>query len=450
MKIEQTKQRIPNLRTVVGLGKTGISCVRYLVRQGFEPVVVDSRMNPPGLLELQQSFSTIKTYLGSFDEKLLLQSKELIVSPGVSLSEPAIAACLKQGIKAIGDIELFALVARAPIVAITGSNGKSTVTSLVGEMIQAAGKKDGTGGNLGVPALDLLERDADFYVLELSSFQLETTFSLRAEAAVVLNISPDHLDRYQNVDEYLAAKQRIYGGCRVAVINNDDPLSYANVKLPERVIGFGSSRPQVGDFGISGGYLLYGNKKLLPISALKIKGRHNAVNALAALALGTALDLPLVAMLSVLRNFSGLPHRCQWVAKINNVDWYNDSKGTNVGATKSAIEGLGVDNEGKIILIVGGIGKGADFSPLCDTVARLVRTVVLIGKDASLIERALNGTSKILHAKSMADAVAVCAAEAKSGDRVLLSPACASFDMFDNFEHRGEVFVTEVNRLIAK
>ena len=426
-----------NLKIIVGLGKTGMSCVRYLAKQGFNLAVVDSRVDPPGLAELRQNFPDIQVYLGGFDEDILSQANELIISPGVALSEPAIAACLKRGIKAIGDIELFARATKTPIVAITGSNGKSTVTSIVGAMVEAAGIKVGVGGNLGKPALDLLSEEADFYVLELSSFQLETTKSLQAEAAVVLNISSDHMDRYRDLAEYLTAKQRIYSGCRAAVINRDDPLSYDNVVLPQKTISF----------GVDDGYLMYGNEKLLLADELKIKGRHNAVNALAALALGKAINLPISEMIKALCDFPGLSHRCQWIAKINNIDWYNDSKGTNVGATGSAIEGLGAERKGKIILIAGGIAKDKDFSLLHDPVARYTRAVVLIGKDAGLIERALTGASKILHASSMADAVAISNREALSGDAVLLSPACTSFDMFNNFEHRGEVFAMEVKKL---
>ncbi|MBU0744634.1 MAG: UDP-N-acetylmuramoyl-L-alanine--D-glutamate ligase, partial [Gammaproteobacteria bacterium] len=390
-----------DLKIVIGLGKTGMSCIRYLSKQGCNLAVVDNRLGPPGLQELKQNFPSIPTYLGNFDEAILSQAQELIVSPGVALSEPAIVSCLKKGIRIVGDIELFINATKTPIIAITGSNGKSTVTSLIGEMIKSAEKKVGVGGNLGMPALDLLDKEADFYVLELSSFQLETTSSLKAAAAVVLNISSDHMDRYQNLNEYLAAKQRIYSGCDTAIINSDDQLSYANALLPKKVIGFGISKPGPEDFGIENNFLMYGNKKLLPTAELKIKGLHNISNALAALALGTSIGLPLTAMLLALRDFPGLPHRCQWTANINGVDWYNDSKGTNVGATKSAIEGLGAEISGKIILIAGGLGKDADFSPLHDTVAKYVRTVVLIGKDAPLLEAALNGASKILHASSM-------------------------------------------------
>jgi UDP-N-acetylmuramoylalanine--D-glutamate ligase len=437
-------------KVVVGLGKTGMSCVRYLAAQGYDVMVTDSRSNPPGLEELQKTFPNIKTSLGGFDQKLLEEAEELIVSPGVSLNEPAIAAALKKGVEAVGDIELFVRRTTTPIIAITGSNGKSTVTTLVGEMINNSGKKAGVGGNLGTPALDLLKNEADYYVLELSSFQLETTNSLHAAASVILNISQDHLDRYADIDQYLAAKQRIYTGCKVAAINLDEPACFANLKLPQKIIAFGTKQPQDGAFGIDNNYIMLGDKKLLQLDELKIKGLHNASNTLAALALGSAINLPLEAMLAPLKKFAGLPHRCQWVQSVNNVDWYNDSKGTNVGATKSAIEGLAYNNNGKIVLIAGGIGKGADFTPLRDTIAKYVRAIVLIGKDASVIERALEGSCKLIHATSMAEAVSRCAEASHAGDKVLLSPACASFDMFNNFEHRGDVFVAEVNKLAQK
>ncbi len=438
-----------HFKIVVGLGKTGLSCVRYLVQQGFKVAAVDSRVSPPGLEELRQNFPEVQAHLGSFDAKILAQADELILSPGVSKREPAIAECLERGIKAIGDIELFACVAKAPIVAITGSNGKSTVTSLVGLMAEAAtlGKKVKVGGNLGVPALDLLDPKAELYVLEFSSFQLETTFSLKPAASVVLNISADHMDRYRDLNEYKLTKQRIYLGSGVAVINRDEPSSYSNVLLPQKIIKFGVGAPDKNDFGVVDGYLVCGNKKLLSTDELKIKGLHNAANALAALAMGAAINLPLAIMLQALRDFPGLAHRCQWVANINNVDWYNDSKGTNVGATKSAIEGLGADNRGKIVLILGGIGKDADFTELRDIVAKYVRAVILIGKDAKLIAQSLSKESKVLFAASMSEAVTLCARVAKPRDAVLLSPACASFDMFNDFEHRGEIFMQEVRKI---
>lgn len=431
---------------VVGLGKTGYSCVRYLVRQGIEVAVVDSREAPPYLEEIRKNFPQIQVHLGDFNLDVLSQADELVISPGVSLHEQAITACLQREINVVGDIELFARAVKAPVIAITGSNGKSTVTSLVGKMAEAAGRKVKVGGNFGVPVLDLLDQETELYVLELSSFQLESTYSLRPVVAVILNISPDHMDRYRNLDEYLAAKQRIYSGCKVAIINRGDLLSYARVLLPPKIISFGVDKPSGDNFGIVDNWLGRGDAKLLAVDELKIKGLHNVENALAALALGEAIELPIEAMLQALTGFWGLPHRCQFIADSNNVKWYNDSKGTNVGATNSAIKGLGASINGKVVLIAGGIGKGANFSALRDAVAKYVRVVVLIGKDAQLIGQSLVGASKILYAVSITDAITICKKESLPSDIVLFSPACASFDMFNNFEHRGEVFVQEVKR----
>jgi len=467
-------------KIILGLGKTGVSCARYLIKQGYQIAIADSRLTPPNLEQFKQDFPEVKIYLGEFDYNILSQANELIISPGVSNKEPTIAACIKIGMSVVSDIELFARATKAPIIAITGSNGKSTVTSLVGQMAQDAGKKVKIGGNLGTPALDLLDPEAEVYVLELSSFQLDNTYSLKPAAAVVLNISPDHMDRYLDLNEYIASKQRIYNNCQIAIINLDDPVSYQGAKLPENIISFGISsvtvNPVAADFSLRSsketqakacGYQsydrqsqesekqtkkTYAHQKFETLQAknlptLKIKGQHNISNALAALALGRAINLPEASMRQTLQEFPGLAHRCQWVANINQVDWYNDSKGTNVGATKSAIEGLGTDNQGKIIIILGGIGKDADFTQLQDVARQFVRTAVLIGKDAKLIQQALLGACKIIHADSMQETVKICAQEARPHDIVLLSPACASFDMFNDFEHRGKIFIKEVNKL---
>ncbi len=447
------------LKVVIGLGKTGYSCVRHLVKHNYNIAVVDSRKQPPMLQQLQTSFPDIPIHIGNFAESILAQADELIISPGVSINEPRIARLVKNGIPAVGDIELFARYAEAPIIAITGSNGKSTVTTLVGEVAKCAGLNVQVGGNLGTPALDLLDRpNPNLYVLELSSFQLETTYSLKAEVAVVLNISPDHMDRYKNIEEYVTAKMRIYNGCKIAIINRcreQTCLFHQTCKeqaclFPtgkSRCLFFGPDKPKLDEFGIRNNYLAYGSQKLLAVDELKMRGQHQAVNALAALAIGTAVKLPMLIMLQVLREFKGLPHRCQWVAKINGVDWYDDSKGTNVGATRAAIEGMGASITGKLILIAGGQGKGADFSPLYAGVKKYVRSVILIGEDAPKLAVALNGAAEILNAKSMRQAVETAMQKARKGDAVLLSPACSSFDMFDNFEHRGKVFADEVNRL---
>ena len=432
------------LKVVIGLGKTGASCVRYLVKYRQNLAVVDSRLDPPYLAELKRDFPQVPVFLGSFSVPVLNDASEIILSPGVLRREPAIASIAKS-VPIIGDIELFMRAVKAPVVAITGSNGKSTVTTLVGEMARNAGIRVKVGGNLGTPALDLLDDQAKLYVLELSSAQLETVQSLRTKTAVVLNVTEDHLDCYLNFNEYLAAKHKIYNNCEIAVINRDAPISYSGIKLPSKVISFGFNDRY--GFNISDGYINHANKKIFKINELRIKGLHQAANALAALALGTAINLPEEAMIRTLSEFSGLPHRCQWIAKIAGVDWYDDSKGTNVGASCAAIEGLGQEIVGKIVLIAGGLGKGADFMPLQEPVRRYVRAVILIGKDAPKIAQALQGCTQLFFADSMKETVKLAQKVALSGDAVLLSPACASFDMFKNFEHRGEEFVKEVKIL---
>jgi UDP-N-acetylmuramoylalanine--D-glutamate ligase len=371
-----------------------------------------------------------------------------VLSPGLALREPAVAAAAAAGVPVLGDIELFAREARAPVVAITGSNGKSTVTTLLGEMARDQGRDVRVGGNLGTPALDLLgEREPELYVLELSSFQLETTHSLDAYAATVLNVSPDHMDRYDSLGEYAAAKARVFRGSGAMVLNRDDPWVVGMATAGRPVRGFTLRAPAAGDLGVLevGGqsWLARGREPLLAESALRIRGRHNTANALASLALGQAVGLGDTGMLETLRRFPGLPHRCQWVAAAAGVDWYNDSKGTNVGATVAAVQGL--RPRGRVVLIAGGDGKGADFSPLREGLAGLVRAVVLIGRDGPRIARALDGVLPTGFAADLPAAVAECRRLAQPGDAVLLSPACASFDMFRNYEHRGEAFVDAVH-----
>ncbi len=444
----QQPQPVARQNIVVGLGKTGLSCARFLVRCGETVTVIDSRATPPALQQLREELPEVEVITGGFDVQLLSHAARLIVSPGVALREPAIAGAIGNAVPVVGDIELFARNANAPVIAITGSNGKSTVTELVGAMARQAGKKVRLGGNLGTPALDLLEGETpDYYVLELSSFQLETTRSLNAHAAVVLNISADHQDRYESLDEYSRAKQQIYHGDGVMVVNIDDARVMSMVHPARPVVGFGTGQPGGGDFGlrsVSGEmWLSRGDKLILPVRELRIPGRHNQLNALAALALGEAMELPLDAMCEALRSFRGLAHRTEWIAEIDGVNWYNDSKATNIGATLAALNGL----EGQVVLIAGGEGKGADFSTLCQAIAVKARAVILMGRDASLMARVLEGMAPVEYAGRMDDAVALAQRWAEQGDSVLLSPACASFDMYSGFEERGRAFVSAVNAL---
>ncbi|MEO6696421.1 MAG: UDP-N-acetylmuramoyl-L-alanine--D-glutamate ligase [Gammaproteobacteria bacterium] len=435
---------------VVGLGKTGLSSARFLARRGVPVLVTDSRLQPPGLHELQQELPEVPVSLGGFNSEALARAEQILISPGVWLREPAIVAALARGTPVIGDIELFARYANAPVVAITGANGKSTVTTLVGAMAARAGRDVRVGGNLGTPALDLLkDTEPDLYVLELSSFQLETTSSLDAAAGVVLNITPDHMDRYSDLSEYARAKQRVYRGHGAMVINRDDPQVAAMAEAARRQLGFTLGSPRDDDFGLieRGGetWLSHGARNLITTREVRIQGSHNIANALAALALGHAVGLPLAAMLDTLREFPGLPHRSQWVAEQGGVRWVNDSKGTNVGATIAALQGLAATlGNGRIVLIAGGDGKDADFTMLRAPVYAHARAVVLIGRDAPIIEAALKDCAFISRATDMKDAVRQAARLAQPGDAVLLSPACASFDMYSGYVERGRVFMDEV------
>nr|WP_286946646.1 UDP-N-acetylmuramoyl-L-alanine--D-glutamate ligase [Pseudomonas sp. UBA6718] len=431
-------------RIVVGLGKSGMSLVRFLAQQGVRFAVADTRANPPELATLQRDYPEVEVRCGELDVDFLCRASELYVSPGLALATPALREAAARGVKMSGDIDLFTRYAKAPIVAITGSNAKSTVTTLVGEMAAAAGRKVAVGGNIGTPALDLLSDEVELYVLELSSFQLETTERLGAEVATCLNISEDHMDRYDGMAQYHLAKHRIFRGARQVVVNRDDALSRPLIADQVPCWTFGLGKPDFKRFGLieEGGekYLAFQFETLMPTAELKIRGAHNQSNALAALALGHAVGLPFEAMLDTLRNFAGLPHRCQWVRELRGVGYYDDSKATNVGAALAAIEGLGADIAGKLVLIAGGDGKGADFSALKAPVSRFCRAVVLLGRDAEQIAEALGDAAPLVRVKTLDEAVQRCAELAQSGDAVLLSPACASLDMFKNFEERGRLF----------
>ncbi|HEX7966401.1 MAG TPA: UDP-N-acetylmuramoyl-L-alanine--D-glutamate ligase [Gammaproteobacteria bacterium] len=436
---------------IVGLGKTGLSCARFLAAHGEEIAITDSRERPPGLAELRALLPDAAVFLGGFSEDALRRADRIVLSPGVAAGSPFIAKARSLGLPVLGDIELFAHYARAPIVGITGANGKSTVTTLLGVMAEQAGKKVRVGGNLGTPALDLLASDEpDLYVLELSSFQLEITDSLPCVAATVLNLSADHMDRYAGMAEYAAAKARIFRHCRTAVLNREDPLVRVMAGDVKRRVSFGLDAPQPGDYGVHGAgadeWLARGAEKLIPASVLRIQGRHNLANALAALALGEAAGLPLPAMLTALEGFHGLPHRMAFVAAVQGVSYYDDSKGTNVGATLAAVQGV----TQPLVLVAGGDGKGQDFAPLAAALADKARAVVLLGKDADEIEKALAGRVPSRRVKDMDAAVQAAAGLAQPGDLVLLSPACSSLDMFDNFEHRGRVFAAAVRRLAGE
>jgi UDP-N-acetylmuramoylalanine--D-glutamate ligase len=450
---------------VLGLGDTGLSCARWLAARGAQVSVADTRVTPPHAQHLAEWLPQVPLVSGLFDDVLLQAAELLVVSPGVPLAEPAVARAIAAGVEVVGDVELFARAIHAlntqrehpmRVLSITGSNGKSTVTAMCGDMCRMAGLSVCVAGNIGLPVLDALYEieqgivpAPQVWVLELSSFQLETTSSLNADVATVLNLSEDHMDRYPDMEAYAAAKARIFSGDGVQVVNRDDARSLAMALPGRHVVSFGIDRsPRDDNFGLCEDELCLDGDMLMPLSALPVAGLHNAANALAALALTRALGLPMEALLRGLLHFKGLPHRVEQVAEIDGVTWYDDSKGTNVGATEAALYGMG---KRKAVVILGGEGKGQDFGPLKAAVEANARAVVLIGRDAPLIAAAIAGSGvETLQVSSMQEAVEQAQRLAHPGDAVLLSPACASFDMFRNYIHRAEVFVDAVNKLAAE
>lgn len=442
---------------VLGLGDTGLSALRWLNRQGARLSVADTRDNPPGVATLKAELPQVQLYTGAFTAAMFAGADLIVASPGVPLNEPEIQAAIQRGVAVVGDVELFAQYrpASAKVIAITGANGKTTVTTLVGEMCKTAGLKTIVAGNIGLPVLDALDMETpDVYVLELSSFQLETTSNLVVDAATMLNLSEDHMDRYASMQDYAIAKARIFYNAKLQVLNRDDAWSMlmARAKLPQVTFGIEVNQEHASEDELSYGlrnvdgelWLSCGEHDLMNTRDLKISGLHNAANALAAIALCRGIGIDYVPIIQTLYNFKGLPHRVEWVANIDDVDYFDDSKGTNVGATCAALSGLSQ----KVVLIAGGDGKGQDFSPLKQPVADNARAVVLIGRDAPLIENSLLETGVALyHAADLPEAVNIARKLAQAGDAVLLSPACASFDMFKNYVHRAEVFVAAVKRL---
>jgi UDP-N-acetylmuramoylalanine--D-glutamate ligase len=417
---------------VLGLGDTGLSVARWVERQGAKVRVADSRSQPPRANEFRGELRT-----GAFSPELLSDVDIVCISPGLPLDQPLIEDALSKKLPVVGDIELFAWHNKAPVLAVTGTNGKSTVTALAGHLLRSAGVDCEVAGNIGPPVLDAAMKRAQppaAWVLELSSYQLETTWSLAPRAAAMLNLTEDHLDRYATIDEYAAAKARIFLGARAQVLNRDDPRSLAMARPGMKTITFGLDAK--GDFGVAQGRLRHGEREIAAVEELGVRGSHNVANALAACALVSTLG---VQDFGGLKTFRGLPHRLQLVATRRGVDWYDDSKGTNVGATVAALRGLGR----KCVLILGGEGKGQDFSPLASAVAEHAARVLLIGRDAPLIAKVLGGE----RCATLEDAVQRAAELAKPGEAVLLSPACASFDMFRDYRHRGEVFAAAVRAL---
>lgn len=433
---------------VFGLGATGMSVARYLKRKGLAARFVDTREEPPGVAELGELDPNAEIILGEMSDKLLKNVSRIIVSPGVSDAEPLLEAARKAGIEIVSDIELFVQDADAPLVAVTGSNGKSTVTTLLSMMCEASGVNGLAGANLGEPALDLLEHETpDFYILELSSFQLQRTATLPLKVAVLLNISPDHLDWHASEEEYRDAKYRILKEAESVVVNRDDDEAQNGLANDVTCVTFALDNPDEGQFGLADDdgelFLARGDQLLLAISDIAMVGAHNQANALAALAAGELMGLQLSSMLQVLHEFPGLPHRMQHVARINGADFINDSKATNVGAAVAAVASV----PGLVVLIAGGQGKGGDFDKFAKTVCSKIRSAILFGEDAAEIEEAFDGLAPTAKVTDLHEAVKSAAGIAEAGDTVLLAPACASFDQYPNYQARGDAFRNAVMEL---
>ncbi|MGR9114175.1 MAG: UDP-N-acetylmuramoyl-L-alanine--D-glutamate ligase [Gammaproteobacteria bacterium] len=432
---------------VVGAGETGFSVASFLRRQGIKFAVVDSRDKPPQLDRIRETMPDAPVFAGGFDDAAFSVATHLVVSPGVSLKESSIVKALASGAKMISDIDMLVSCVNAPIVAITGSNGKSTVTTMLGEMAKAAGRRVAVGGNLGTPALDLLQAGADLFVLELSSFQLERMTLLNAAAATVLNVTADHLDRHEGMAGYAQEKQKIFNGDGVMVLNADDPV-VKQMAVPGRTVStFAINSEAEFHLGNEGGvcYLMRGEHRLMALRELPLEGLHNAANALAAFALGFAIGLDEQAMCNALKSFNGLEHRMQRVAERRGIVWVNDSKATNIGACVAALQGY----QNKVILIAGGDSKGADMSELVPVLKEKAKSVILMGQDGPLIAQAIDGCVPVYSANNVEGAVKVAAGIAKADDTVLLSPACASLDQYKSYKERGERFAAAVLELPA-
>jgi UDP-N-acetylmuramoylalanine--D-glutamate ligase len=446
--------QLANKRIVIlGIGITGLSCARFLHRHQISFAVNDSRAMPISPGDFKHQFADNTLVFGQWDQALIAQADVLIVSPGIDITEPAISSAITKSCDVIGDIELFCRLSDTPILAVTGSNGKSTVVSMLNYVGNALGYRVQLGGNIGLPVLDQIEQErADFIVLELSSFQLETVKSMKALAATVLNVSDDHLDRHKTIENYGAIKQSIYQNCTYAIYNRNDIATKPSVNYTKnQQLSFGNEQAQNGDFGLAElngvSHLMLGTKPLCALAELPLQGIHNALNYLAVLALGKCAGWDLTAMLASLMTFKGLAHRCEVIETNDGIRWINDSKATNVGATLAAIEGLSATLQGnKLILIAGGDGKGADFSPLTQALTKHVDSLITLGKDGRAIAslRLPSQVDKTSYVDSLSAAVALARTQAKAGDMVLLSPACASLDMFANYVERGVVFIKSV------
>ncbi len=447
MNLIQTDKR----RLIVGLGITGTSCMRHFLGLGLSFSVLDTREQPPEIEALLKEFPHVDIRFGAGHEAWVDDANEIYISPGISKDDPLFATAIARGALISGDIDLFAGLVTAPVIAISGSNAKSTVTTLVGKMAECAEINAGVGGNLGEPALDLLSANREAYVLELSSFQLERCSDLQPKVACLLNVSADHMDRHQTMMAYHQAKQRVYRGAQHIVFNRHDHLTAPLRTVDVSIKSFGLDVPDLGQFGVKEikgvRSLVKGFESLMPVSDIPLIGDHHILNTLAALAIGDAAGFPLAAMQQAIKQFKGLPHRCEWVGEVNGVRYINDSKATNVGATVAALKGLSSSVNGNIVLIAGGQTKGADFSALITALKPLSCKLILLGEGADAIANLASNQHEVLRADSLEQAVSIAASNSHAGDLVLLSPACASFDMFSGFEQRGNIFKAAVAAL---
>ena len=434
----------PGHAAVIGLGRSGLATAIFLNNKGLDVDVYDSSSSPAFSEQLQQLAPDVRIIRGSLAVDHWRDDSLLVVSPGVPLTHPDLSPLLAQGVRPVGDVELFAQCVQAPVIAITGSNGKSTVTALLGEILKHAGLKVAVGGNIGVPVLELLVNENDeneIYVLELSSFQLETTWSLNAVVATVLNIVADHMDRYNDINDYIKSKAKVFSGSGKVLLNIDDPYTPQLMQGNREHLFFGLGAPgREQDYGLSDcdgdRFLCRGKTQLMRADAVRLAGQHNLLNVLAAWALANSVGVADILIKEAVASFQGLPHRMEWLGELHGVEWINDSKGTNVGATVAAIHGL----NRPVVLIAGGIAKAADFTPLLKVAESHVKAVILFGRDAKKIADVLSVAVPVSQVSDMHDAVTMAAEIAQDGDTVLLSPACASFDMYRNFEHRGDEF----------
>ena len=448
MTINLNKKRV----LVVGLGDTGQSVLNFLANKECIIRAIDTRSIIQGLDEIKENFKEVEFFIGdSINDDIIKDIELVVISPGISLKERYVQKALNLGISVIGDIEIFAQVKplNSKVIGITGSNGKTTVTSLVSELLKTAGLSIIVGGNIGIPILNTLNQKApDVYVLELSSFQLEATYSLVLETAAVLNISEDHMDRYDSIEEYAEAKYRIFNHANKIILNRDD--DYLKSKIDEDSLTFGINVDEK-NYGIKKNgnqyFISKGNTEIISLDEIKIKGMHNIKNIMAALALCEPFKISNDVIKSVVRQFNTPPHRVEYVESISGIDFYNDSKGTNVGATIAAIQSM----TKPILLIAGGDGKNQNFKPLINPSKGRVKKIFLIGKDAKIMQEIFSKQAiPISIEKNLESAVIKSFESANMGDAILLSPACASTDMFQNYMHRGEVFKHCVSNLKNK